>query len=54
MLLLEQADDLFGIAGSQVQIIVGELAPPLFDLAAHLCFRNSLSRRTPAWVIGFI
>ena len=35
ILLLEQADNLFGIAACLFQVIVGELAPPLFDLAAH-------------------
>jgi len=33
--LLEQADDLFGIAGRLFQVIVGELAPPLFGLTFH-------------------
>ena len=45
ILLLEQADDLFGIAARLFQIIVGELAPPLFDLAPHflpLAFENIL------------
>lgn len=35
ILLLEQADDLFGIAGRLFQVVVGEFAPPFFDLAAH-------------------
>jgi hypothetical protein len=42
---LEQANDLFGITACSVQVIVSELAPPLFDLAAHflpLTFENVL------------
>jgi len=45
VLLLEQADDLFGIAVCLFQFIVGEFAPPLFDLALHflpLAFENIL------------
>jgi len=45
ILLLEQADDLIGIAACLFQLIVGELAPPLPGLAAHLlplAFENIL------------
>jgi hypothetical protein len=45
ILLLEQADYLFGIAIRLFQLIVGDLAPPLFDLALHflpLAFENIL------------
>jgi hypothetical protein len=40
---LEQAHNLFGIAVCLFQLIVGELAPPLFDLTTHflpLAFEN--------------
>lgn len=45
IILLEQAEDLFGIAARLFQIIVGEFAAPLFDLASHflpLAFENIL------------
>jgi hypothetical protein len=32
---LEQADELVGIAAHPFQVVVGEFAPPFFDLAAH-------------------
>src|SRR3989304_5998684 len=50
ILLLEQADDLFGIAIRLFQVIIGEFAPPLLDLAAHflpLAFENILVHFDP-------
>jgi len=35
ILLLEQADELIGLATRPVQVIVGEFAPPLSDLTSH-------------------
>jgi hypothetical protein len=43
ILLLEQADNLFCIAARLFQVIIGDLPPPFFNLAAHflpLAFEN--------------
>jgi hypothetical protein len=33
---LEQADELVGLAGDPIQIVVGQFGPPRFDLTPHL------------------
>src|SRR5262249_12745546 len=36
VLFLQRADELFALSGNDVEVIVGELAPPLLHLTAHL------------------
>jgi len=33
--VLEQADELVGFATHLIQVVIGEFAPPFFDLTAH-------------------